>query len=116
MDKLSELPPKNDNVKSDEESEIMNKFFPNSQMAAPPGPSNGGLGQGSPQPLTTGSLTSKINWKLIGLSAALFVALANPWIDKLFCNIPYCGNNTMSLLGFKVILFITLMVAISVFC
>ena len=124
MDKLSELPPKNDNVKSNEESEIMNKFFPGNQLGNPQGNqlrSPQSDNSGSPQalleesqPLTNKS--SKINWKLIGLSTALFLALANPWIDDLFCNVPYCGNNAMSMLGCKVLLFITLMILISIYC
>lgn len=119
MDKLSELPPKNDNVKSNEEAEIMNKFFPGNQLGNPQGNQLGSPQaplEGSQPLMGKSSYSSKINWKLIGLSTALFLALANPWIDDLFCNVPYCGNNSMSMLGCKVLLFITLMILISIYC
>jgi len=116
MDKLSDLPVKNDTVKTPEEAAVMNQFFPGGQTGAhgpPPGAMMPG-GQGPP-PQAQPAQKSRLNWKLIGLSAVLFVALANPWIDAMFYKIPYCGTNAAALLGIKVLLFLMLIVVLCLF-
>jgi hypothetical protein len=127
MDKLSDLPIKNDTVKSDEESELINKLFPPSQInsgknassiGVPPSPP--GLPTKPPEVIDNSyknsfyNKTGKINWKLIGLTSLLFVVLANPWIDSLFCKLPYCGDSSMYLLMLKVFIFIIIIITISV--
>jgi len=132
MDKLSDLPVKNDTVKTPEEAAVMNQFFPGGQTGGhaspqgmppqgpPPGargPPPGAMipgGQGPP-PQAQPAQKSRLNWKLIGLSAVLFVALANPWIDAMFCKIPYCGTNAAALLGIKVLLFLMLIIVLCLF-
>jgi len=111
MDNLSDLPIKNDTVKTKEEVEVIEQFFPGKSVEPFPG--------GAPQNdsgNTLDTLKTKLNWKLIGLSSLLFVALANPFIDGIFCKIPYCGDNAMTMLGIKVFLFIITMIIISFFC
>lgn len=120
MDKLSDLPPKNDTVKTPEETAVMDQFFPGGGVAASNAPPSHQPDAGEPpQPQqlykSTDPSSSRLNWKLIGFSAVLFISLANPWIDKLLCNIPYCGGNTMTLLGIKVLLFLLLIVVFSLF-
>ena len=66
------------------------------------------------QPAVKGKF-QKIEWKIIAASAALFLLLANPWIDKIFCKIPHCEDNQFILLGIKVLLFMLLMVVIYMF-
>ena len=96
MDKLAELPPQNETVKTPEEEQIMNQFF-------------AGVGQDTVHPQKeSGSFLSRINWKHIGIATLLFAALANPWIDQLFCKVPYCGDNKFSLLGIKTVVFFML--------
>ena len=86
MDRLSDLPPKEDTELTPQENEVMKNMF-------------GGTGS-----------TKKKGWmetlKLAGLSAVLFVVLANPWIDMLFSKLPYCGENVMSTLIVKTLLFL----------
>ena len=126
MDRLSDIPPNENTVKTSEETELINQFFPGGAPPGsggfPPQKSGGGpplegpppdkmLGVNSPTTLPP----SRLNWKLIGLSAILFVSLANPWIDSMFCKIPYCGDNAVALLGVKALLFALLLVVFSLF-
>ena len=117
MDRLSELPVKGDTVKTDEESEIINHFFPGGSTQGPQ------QGQQHLSPIQQGNssssnstLMSKLNWKLIGMASILFVVLANPWIDSLFCKMPYCGENAAALFGIKTLLFVIIMTMIILFC
>ena len=109
MDKLSDLPPKNDSVKTADEETVMGQFFPKGHDRNP-SQSEDVQDQGQRQ-----SLIQKVNWKLIGCSAVLFILLANPWIDKIFCKVPYCGDNAIALLGLKVLLFILVLIVMSLF-
>ena len=111
MDKLSELPVKNDTVKTEEESEIIKQFFQPEQTVSPP--------TNSPPTKSQSFLTSfisKINWKVVGIATLFFVILANPWIDKIFCKLPYCGENAASLLGIKTLIFFMVLIIISLYC
>jgi len=128
MEKLSELPPKADTIKTPEETEILNKFFPG---GIPPGVYPGAMQQqGMPpgamqqQGMPPGAMQqqsldpenqSRINWKMVGLAVTLFVILANPWIDNVLCKIPYCGENSMMLFAIKTCMFLLLLVVINLF-
>lgn len=111
MDRLSDLPEKNDTVKTPEEAAIMGQFFPENG-----GPSSRRVGQAEPDEDDEDerSEPSRLDWKLIGTSSVLFLALANPWIDSALCKIPYCGSAGM-LLVIKFIVFLLLMIVISLF-
>jgi hypothetical protein len=123
MDKLSELPVKNDTVQTSEESELINKLFPQSKehnASSAGNPITKPPGEVKVEPKSETSYKNsfvnragKINWKLIGLTSLLFVALANPWIDSLFCKLPYCGDNVIYLLILKVLIFFIVMITIS---
>ena len=128
MDKLSDIPSKNDTVKTPEEEAVMNQFFsigstiPQTQGYSSQHPqdfSSGARSQamvaGQPSGCPPQCRSSKLNWKFISLSAILFVLLANPWIDQIFCKIPYCGSNVISLLGIKVLLFLILIIVLCLF-
>jgi len=93
MEKLSDLPLKEDAELTPQESDVMQKYFNT------PG---------------TATKTSKSGWmdtiKLSFYAAFLFVVLANPWIDSILCMVPYCGENALILLAFKTIIFMILFV------
>ena len=102
MDKLSDLPPKNDTIKTPEETALLSQFF----GASSPGEDVNRSQQGS--------LKSRLNWKMIGIATLSFVLLANPWIDKIFCKIPHCGSPA-AILGIKTVLFLLVVLALSLF-
>lgn len=102
MDNLADLPPKNDTVKTPEEEQIMSQFFADVEEDA------------SLQK-EGGSFFSRIKLKHVGIATLLFVALANPWVDQLFCKVPYCGENKFSLLGIKTIVFFMLILILFTF-
>nr|QBK86585.1 MAG: uncharacterized protein LCMAC102_03800 [Marseillevirus LCMAC102] len=92
MDKLDQLPPKDNTVITPEESEVINQFFGQSSESLPK--------------------TGGVDWKLIGYSTILFILLANPWIDQILCKIPYC-NNAMYSFGMKLVIFAIVLVILS---
>ena len=96
MDEFANLPAKNDTVKTPEEQAIMNQLFPSEDKP-----------QQKPK--------SKLNWKVLGYSSILFLLLANPWIDKLLCKIPYCGENAIMVLSLKLFLFLLVLVLLNLF-
>ena len=110
MDKLEDLPVKNDTVVSPQENNIMDEYFGgnNGQNAAQMS------AQGAQHQNKDETKRASINWKLIGYSALIFVLLANPWVDGMFEKMPYCSN-TMLILALKVMIFIVAMVSISYF-
>jgi hypothetical protein len=44
-------------------------------------------------------------WKTTAIALAIFLVLANPWIDGVLCYTPYCGGNPLTLFGLKALLF-----------
>jgi len=86
MDHLDELPPA-ERRSTPQEDAVLDELF------GPPGISG------------SSSRFSRIEWKLLGATVVLFVVLANPWIDKILCNIPYCGGNQVSSLLTKTVIF-----------
>ncbi|HMP28162.1 MAG TPA: hypothetical protein PKD85_01095 [Saprospiraceae bacterium] len=86
MDKLSDLPTQDTELTPEENSVMKNMF-------------DGGQAKKSPK-----------GWihtiKLAGISAALFILLANPWIDAILCKLPYCEDNSMIILAIKGLLFL----------
>ena len=76
MDNLSELPPGQSKSTPQEEA-VMDQFF-------------------GPAEMEPTSKFSRIEWKLLGATVVLFIALANPWIDQILCKVPYCGGSQLS--------------------
>ena len=97
MDKLADLPPKQ-SPSTPAEDAVMNQFF---------GPSD--------EPSKSTSKFSRIEWKLLGATALLFVLLANPWVDKLLCKVPYCGESQISSLATKTVLFVIILAVLYMF-
>lgn len=50
----------------------------------------------------------KSMFKLLLYMTVLFILLANPWTDGLFCKVPYCGTSDISVLATKTLLFVLL--------
>lgn len=95
MDSLTNLPvDENDNT-SPQEQVILSRYFGDEKE--------------------TSTSSSSMNWKLVGYTSLLFVLLANPWIDKLFEMIPYCGSTSYGVFGIKVLLFLFLLIIIMKF-
>jgi hypothetical protein len=88
---LTSLPPKEDTTLSPQEATAFNRYF-----------GSGPSGAASPQ--------ERRGWKSDIKAAVvftgLFLVLANPWIDKLLCNLPYCGGNAIFLLLAKAVIFL----------
>lgn len=93
-DELINLPESKEDI-SPQEKEIINSLFGNPsahpEYVKPP-----------------------FNWKLIGCTTILFVALANPWIDELMSKMPYC-DNPIIIFGIKVILFLVIFIVMNYF-
>jgi hypothetical protein len=120
MDNLDNLPLKEDTNPNSHEEEVMGKFFtPPGQRPSPSRGSSNGHSRGPPQNTAPERAVAPepegINWKLIGYTTLLFVALANPWLDTLLCKVPYCGDNAFTLLGMKVLAFALLYVIVTVY-
>ena len=117
MDNLDNLPLKDDTDPNTREEEIMNKYFAQtgrkSQPRAPHG--NPRAPDGDVASDVSDSEGKGVNWKVVGYTTALFLALANPWIDVILCKIPYCEDNTFILLGIKTLVFAILYVIMSIF-
>jgi hypothetical protein len=90
MDKLSDLPTQ-DTEPTPEENAVMQNMFNASQ----------------PKKATKGWMHTL---KLAGISATLFILLANPWIDAVLCKLPYCEDNTMIILAIKGLIFLLIWV------
>ena len=97
MEKLSDLAPQENAEITPQESDVLKKYF----NATP-----GGTKERSGNP----------GWmrvmKIALYGSILFLVLANPWIDSLVCMVPYCGGNTMMLLGVKALLFFVLFMSL----
>nr|QBK86156.1 MAG: uncharacterized protein LCMAC101_07510 [Marseillevirus LCMAC101] len=121
MDNLDNLPLKEDTHPNSHEEEVMNKFFTQTDQNShsPPRRSRGSSREppeGALKPDVLGDSEQEgINWKIVGYTTVLFFALANPWIDMLFCKIPYCGDNNLMLLGIKTLIFSILYLIITIF-
>ena len=97
MDKLSDLPVA-DTEPTPQETQVMEKYF---------GDSDGeNAEKESPKKVLGWGATIK----LAGLGALLFLALANSWVDMIFDKIPYCGENALTILGVKALVFMILFV------
>lgn len=97
MERLSDLPPKNDTQMSPKEEDVMKKYFD-------PPKSKENFGD------------FKMGWlvalKIAFYATILFAALANPWADGLICMAPYCGDNFIILLAIKSLLFLILLTCV----
>ena len=98
MDKLDDLPTSDDESLSPQEEDTMKRYFD----------------------VDNNSSSSKkkkwnIDWKFVGICVILFIILANPWIDGIFCKIPYCGENGLMLLFVKALIFAILLILVQIF-
>ena len=111
MDRLNDLPPKNDTIKTPEEAAVLSQLFPISNNKDDnSNPLRGEVGQNNsppPQP--------RINWKLLGIATILFFILSSPWIDMLFCKLPYCGESPVTISGLKTLLFMLVLIVVCMF-
>lgn len=95
-DKLTDLPTKQDAV-SPQEAAVLDKYF------------SGGADGGSAKPQGGGGGHQKTaGWKVAAAGTALFLLLANQYIDAIFCKIPYCGNQLAALAIKAIIFFVVL--------
>ena len=121
MDNLDNLPLKEDTNSTPQEAEVMSKFFkqPDQKSSRSPprgptrGPPQGAVAKGETN--DPDSEPEGINWKIVGYTTVLFLALANPWIDTLLCKIPYCGDNAFMLFGIKTLTFAILYLIVTIF-
>lgn len=94
-DRLADLPPAPASPPSPAESNVMQRFF--------------GSGSDAPAPDTPTKPTAERGWmetlKLVTYASLIFFALANPWVDAVFCMLPYCGDNVLTLLLIKTLMF-----------
>lgn len=104
MDRLSELPIKNDTVRTPDEDAVMKRFFP--------GGKGGHTINSNLQSKSNKTSDSKL--KIIAYASILFIILANPWVDKILCKIPYCENMFIST-SIKVVLFSLLLLVLMFF-
>ncbi len=97
MDKLDDLPTSDDENLSPQEEDTMKRYFDVND--------------------NTSSKKKKwnIDWKFIGICVILFIILANPWVDGIFCKIPYCGENGLMLLFVKALIFAILLILVQIF-
>lgn len=101
MDKLSDLPVA-DTEPTPQETQVMEKYF----------------GDGTDSENSEKETPKKVlGWgatiKLAGLGAILFLLLANSWVDMIFDKIPYCGENALTVLGVKALVFMILFVVLN---
>lgn len=92
MDRLSDLPEGKSSI-TDKENQILTQYF------------------GESQPLPK----QKSGFKLVLYTTILFALLANPWIDNLFCKLPYCGTSDTTVFVTKIALFVLLFSIIYMF-
>ncbi len=95
-DKLTDLPTKQDAV-SPQEAAVLDKYF-----------SGGGDGGNSKAQGGGGHSKGASGWKIAAAGTALFLLLANQYIDAIFCKIPYCGNQLAALAIKAIIFFVVL--------
>lgn len=100
MDSLENLPTSDDEVElPPQQAAVMNKYF---------GDSSSSKSSGSPWKDTN-------KWKIIGMAAVAFLALANPWVQAMLARAPYFGGNDMTTMLLSLLLFVILMIAIVMF-
>ena len=105
MDNLADLPKKEMPLSRDEE-ETMKNLFPQDGSAMRSASSRAAdeVTNGEEEiPPSSGGIGT--NWKLIGYTTLLFLILTIPFIDKIVCKLPYCGENTIALMVFKTLIF-----------
>lgn len=89
MDSLEQLPIPEGEISQNEER-IVNKYFGDDNRS--------GNGGGSPPPKAESkSMGFAKALKITGILAFIFIIVANPWVDGIFCKIPYCGSKVGSL-------------------
>lgn len=91
MDDLENLPTSEEEAVPAGDQEIMDKYFKKPEESSE---------------RTSGACGGK--WKTIGISALVFLALANPWVSSLFQKIPYLGGNNMTELLAMVMTFLVI--------
>lgn len=91
MDELENLPTSEEEAVPAGDQEIMDKYFKKSEESTEK---------------SSGSSIGK--WKIIGVSALVFLALANPLMNSLFQKLPYLGGNNMTELLAMVMTFLVI--------
>lgn len=93
MDKLTDIPVVNETQPSQQEAEVMKKYFGDAEVTS-----------------------TKPSWasafKLALYVCLLFLALSNPITDGIFCHLPYCGEGFATLMGMKLLIFFVVFVAV----
>jgi len=89
MDDLTTLPLNDDAVVSPQETEVIERFFPNSE--------------------TSPSSDGSSNLTLIGYATLLFIALANPFVDNLLEKIPWFNGSHVSVIAVKTLIFVIIL-------
>lgn len=85
MDDLDTLPLKDDTDVSQEEKNVMNKYFNKNNSSKK-------------------SIFTKQSFFLAASCTLLFAFLGNTWVDGVICKLPYCGN-PIATLGIKSLIF-----------
>jgi len=87
MEKLEDLPVRDNAEMSPEENKLMETYF------------------GASGSSTEKSHTWSDSAKTTGYAVVLFVALANPWIDSLLSRLPYVGDSSLNIFVTKSVAF-----------
>lgn len=94
MDKLDDLPTKEDANISPQEKMLISRFF--------------GKGDADSGSASSSGSGKKNKWKFMGYVMVAFVLLANPWVDKIFDMVPKCDSSITKLAMKALIFFIAL--------
>jgi hypothetical protein len=97
MDSLSDLPPIKDTEQSQQEKNVMAKYFDVPQDGSNPGSNTPSMSVGWVRAIKVG-----------GIASLLFILFANPFIDRLLLSVPYVNKSAITLLGAKFVLFFIL--------
>jgi len=107
MDRLSDLPVSRGGRVTPKEKELVEKYLDPQGAGSSSGAQSSGPGRNSSQPRTWMETI-----KGVCIATVVFLALANPWIDKLMVLIPYIGQSPLYILLFKALLFMVFMVVV----
>jgi len=95
MDRLDDLPEKEDAAITPQEKVLITRFFGKEQQPAED--------------------KKKSKWKFIGYVMIAFILLANPWIDNILGVIPNCGS-PLAKLGLKAMVFFITLYLLLMYC
>jgi hypothetical protein len=102
MDSLNDLPV-NDSIQlSQQEKATIEELFPQSEELV------------AAAEQSRGSSKRRLNIKGVLYFTVLFLLLANPWVDDIFCKIPKCANSA-TVFAVKTVIFLLGVVLIQMF-